>query len=235
MVAKNDSDYQMRATSVFGQAEVESDIGLRERKKQQTRARIAAAAAEVFDDIGYQHARTADIAQRAEVSEATLFRYYPTKADLAVAHVRWASAQLLAGLCSRPHNETPYQACLAAAIPEAVSVLAPHRPERILRLLENDDLAARTFLAILEASEQVASDFAGRLRQPSDTAQVRVLANAAVGVVTTTLREWVDGQGAVDVLAIFRRHIEILRPILDVGPHATATTKDSYPDSGELS
>jgi AcrR family transcriptional regulator len=222
---------QVSATASFQQPT--SATGLRERKKQQTRANIAAVAAEIFDSVGYAQARTAEIAERAEVSEATLFRYFPTKADLAVEHVRWTSAQLIAALTSRPASETPYEAALASAIPEAVAALVPNGPARIVRLFENDELAARTFVVILESTEQVALDFSRRLQKPSDSPQVRVLANAAVGVVTTSLREWIEASGPVDILAIFRRHLEVLQPVLDVPKRIRQTTKESVKSTRE--
>src|ERR1700743_3772409 len=51
-----------------------------------TRARIVAAATEVFAERGLE-ASTAEIASRAGVGEATLFRRFPTKDDLVTAIV----------------------------------------------------------------------------------------------------------------------------------------------------
>ena len=53
---------------------------------QRNRDRIIAAAIEVFAERGLE-ASTAEIAHRAEVGEATLFRRFPTKDDLVIAIV----------------------------------------------------------------------------------------------------------------------------------------------------
>lgn len=47
-----------------------------------TRERILRAAQQVFGDCGYAGGRTLDIATTAGVTERTLFRYFPTKAEL---------------------------------------------------------------------------------------------------------------------------------------------------------
>lgn len=57
-------------------------VGLRERKKQRTRATIVEAAMDLFTANGFDQVTVAQIARRAEVSEATVFNYFRTKEDL---------------------------------------------------------------------------------------------------------------------------------------------------------
>ena len=64
--------------------------GLRERKKRQTREAIAAAAMELFRLRGYDAVTVADVARAADVSEKTVFNYFPTKEDLVFAPRRGA-------------------------------------------------------------------------------------------------------------------------------------------------
>jgi AcrR family transcriptional regulator len=64
------------------QAAENTELGLRERKKQRTRAAIMDAALELFTTRGFEAVSTAEIARAAEVSEATLFNYFRTKEDL---------------------------------------------------------------------------------------------------------------------------------------------------------
>jgi len=56
--------------------------GLRERKKRQTRETIAAAAAALFQLRGFDAVTVADVARAADVSEKTIFNYFPAKEDL---------------------------------------------------------------------------------------------------------------------------------------------------------
>jgi AcrR family transcriptional regulator len=57
-------------------------LGLRERKKQQTRDTIARVALELFAERGYDETTLADIAEAADVSPRTIFAYYESKDDI---------------------------------------------------------------------------------------------------------------------------------------------------------
>ncbi len=62
---------------------VEMDqIPLRERNKLRVTERIISAASELFKTSGYHLATMDDIAEKAEISRATLFNYFPTKEAL---------------------------------------------------------------------------------------------------------------------------------------------------------
>jgi AcrR family transcriptional regulator len=61
---------------------VSSAETLRERKKRQTRERIAAVAARLFRTRGYERVLMRDVANAAAVSEQTLYNYFPTKEHL---------------------------------------------------------------------------------------------------------------------------------------------------------
>ena len=54
-------------------------MGLREQKKQEMRAAIAASALALFRSVGFDQARVRDVADGLRISEATFFNYFPTK------------------------------------------------------------------------------------------------------------------------------------------------------------
>ena len=57
-------------------------IPLRERKKRRVLQQIQDAAFELFQDIGYEQTTMDAIAEKAETSRGTVFKYFPTKSSL---------------------------------------------------------------------------------------------------------------------------------------------------------
>ncbi|MHB9855671.1 TetR family transcriptional regulator [Streptomyces krungchingensis] len=98
--------------------------GLRERKKEQTRQRIAAVAMRLFIERGFDAVTVNEIAEAAEVAKATLFAYFPTKESLALQGV---GGDDLAGIVAgRPAGQTflealraHHRALAAGRIPES--------------------------------------------------------------------------------------------------------------------
>src|SRR3954451_17034148 len=77
--------------------------GLRERKKRQTRDAIAAAAITLFRARGFEAVTVAEVAAAADVSEKTVFNYFPTKEDL----VFWNSDDKLAERADAIRDRVP--------------------------------------------------------------------------------------------------------------------------------
>lgn len=71
-------------TSLFGKPVVEKAGGLRERKKARTKSAIQLHAVRLFREQGYAETTVEQVAEAAEVSPSTVFRYFPTKEDLVV-------------------------------------------------------------------------------------------------------------------------------------------------------
>ena len=79
--------------------------GLRERKKLRTRQLIADTARQMFAEHGFDAVPVAAVARAAEVSEATVFNYFPTKEDLVFQGMEAFETELLAAIRDRPAGE----------------------------------------------------------------------------------------------------------------------------------
>lgn len=63
-------------------------MGLREDKKDRTRAQLLEAALDLIHKRGFEETTVADIAAAVSVSPRTLLRYFPTKEDVIVSWVQ---------------------------------------------------------------------------------------------------------------------------------------------------
>ncbi len=81
-------------------------LGLRERKKVQTRETIAETAKSLFDERGFDNVTTAEIADAANVSVKTLFKYFATKEDLLFSDENELRDQILEAVRDRPAGES---------------------------------------------------------------------------------------------------------------------------------
>ncbi len=88
-------------------------MGLRERKKEQTRRAIEDAAYALFAERGYQATTVADIAEAADVAPRTFFAYFPSKEDVLFADFDATATELAALLRDRAPGETTFDALRA--------------------------------------------------------------------------------------------------------------------------
>ena len=85
---------------------MDAELGLRERKKLRTRQLIADTAMRMFAERGFDAVPVTAVARAAEVSEATVFNYFPTKEDLVYRGMEAFEGELLAAVRDRPAGET---------------------------------------------------------------------------------------------------------------------------------
>jgi len=89
---------------------VAAELGLRERKKRRTRQLIFDAANRLFAERGFDSVTVTEIARAAEVSEVTVFNYFPTKEDLFYGGMEFFEEQLIEAVRSRARGESALSA-----------------------------------------------------------------------------------------------------------------------------
>jgi len=102
---------------------MEGELGLRERKKLRTRQLIAETAQRMFAEYGFDAVPVAAVARAAEVSEATVFNYFPTKEDLVFQGMEVFETELLAAVADRPAGD-PVVAAFARFVLQPRGLLA---------------------------------------------------------------------------------------------------------------
>jgi len=110
--------------------------GLRERKKARTREAIQHEALRLISTQGYEATTCEQIAAAADVSPATLFRYFATKEDIVLQDVY--DPMIAEAVSGRPSRETPLTAVrrgvadvLAEVVPDELDAVR-HRTALIL-------------------------------------------------------------------------------------------------------
>jgi AcrR family transcriptional regulator len=96
--------------------------GARERRRQETRSRIVDAAAELFNDRGFDAVSVMEIAKRAGVVEKTVFNHFPVKEGLVFDADPPMRAALLDAVRRRPSGES-VAAAAGSFVVGAVSLL----------------------------------------------------------------------------------------------------------------
>jgi AcrR family transcriptional regulator len=87
-------------------AEPAAPKGLREPKKQRTRELIAETARTLFVERGFERVTVAEVARGAEVSEKTVFNYFPSKEDLVFWRLESFEQELLDAIRARAPGES---------------------------------------------------------------------------------------------------------------------------------
>lgn len=162
--------------------------GLRERKKAKTRTAIREAAMRLFEEQGYAATTVEQIAEAAEVSPSTFFRYFPTKEDVVLTDDY--DPAMIAALIAQPAGIHPIDAVIAALrevfggmSPEAVEAEA--RRQRLY--LAVPDLRARALQQTADAVTMLGEALARREGLPPDDLSARVMAGAIVGAMLAVL------------------------------------------------
>lgn len=179
---------------------MDAEPGLRERKKLRTRRLIAETAVRLFAERGFDAVPVAAVARAAEVSEATVFNYFPTKEDLVYQGMEAFEAELLDGVRNRPPGES-----IVAAFGRFVL-----RPRGFLSAPDED--SARFLIAV---SKMIAASPALRSREREILARYTESLARLIAEDTAAdpddLRPWVVARALIgthqSLIEFVRRHL----------------------------
>jgi AcrR family transcriptional regulator len=176
-------------------------VGLRERKKARTKAAIREHAMRLFQKQGYQATTVEQIAEAAEVSPSTFFRYFPTKEDVVLTDDY--DPLILAAFRAQPAELSPV-AALRAAMRAVFAGLPPEQVElereRLALIQSVPELRAAMLDGLRATIQLIAEAMAERVGRRPDEFAVRTLAGAVLGVVLASSFAAAEDPGA-DVFA----------------------------------
>jgi len=163
-------------------------LGLRERKKAETRQHIAATARQLFGARGFDDVTVAEVAVAADVSEATVFNYFPNKEDLFYSGLEAFEQALLEAIRERPPGDSAL-AAFGRFVSEPRGMLASSDPETMERqaamarvIEESPALLAREAKILAGFTDSLAELLREETGAKPDDVEPWVAANAIIGV-----------------------------------------------------
>jgi AcrR family transcriptional regulator len=162
--------------------------GLRERKKAKTRAAIQRHALQLFREQGYEATTVEQIAEAAEVSPSTFFRYFRTKEDVALYDD--LDPLFIAAFEAQPVELSPVQAmrrALRQVFTNTPAVEAEQQWERGRLILAVPELRMRMLDQVAEAVNLFAELVARRVGRRADDLAVRTYAGVIIGALLSAM------------------------------------------------
>ncbi len=186
--------------------------GLRELKKERTRKALIAAAADLFEQHGYEATGVADIAAAAEVSTSTFFRYFTSKEAVLFADAQERVQRAIEVIGSRAGDLRPAEVLVEAvdtAIGSQMEMFARLGSVRTSLLLQHPALrglmAGQVEMADQEQTVALRQAYPDRLDDLTAAAMVGALIGCLVGVATQILSGPSTSTDFTDIQAALRR------------------------------
>ncbi len=162
----------------------EAPLGLRERKKIRTRQAIRREAFRLIEENGYSATTIEQIADAADVSPSTFFRYFPSKESLLLADD--LDPLILATLQAQPADLSPTQA-IRRAYETTMAGLSPEQMEfentRQRLMFSIPELKAAMYDEYYRTLTVMAEAIGRRIGRDATDFEVRVFVGAMTGAM----------------------------------------------------
>jgi AcrR family transcriptional regulator len=170
---------------------VETKQGLRERKKFAAKRRIQEVALDLFDERGFDNVTIEEIAEAAEVSPSSVYRYFSTKERT----VLWddVDVRLFDAVEREIANHPPVEAmrrALSGAIAQRFDQDDDLAKRKTRYALEEPALRAALLEQTDEFTQRVAGALARALGETQDDLEPQVIASTLIGAMMTAARHW---------------------------------------------
>jgi len=177
----------------------EDATSLRERNRVRVRAAIVDSALDLFSSQGFDRVTVIDVARQADVSPATVARYFPTKESMLFPERDVNVARLRVAVLARPRRESPWRALI-----NALTSQPPMSAEARARLLRSRQAIARSTVLRGRAYELLdgwREAIADALLERGGIApgDARAIATVAVALLDDAAAVWAAAGGTADL------------------------------------
>lgn len=185
------------------------ESGLRELKKRQTRQLILDTATRLFAAHGFDGVSVAEIARVAQLSEMTVFNYFPTKEDLVFGRMEFFEERLVTAVQQRVAGESAVAAFRRAVVAD------------IDQLASRADMIAKA-AALIQASPALQA----REREVAEryTARLVQVFTAETGTDVDDIEAWAVASA---LMAVHRGLLQHVRNAVLAGRRGNRLTTDA--------
>lgn len=190
--------------------------GLRDKKKAATQDALRRVALEMFAERGFTAVSVDQIAQAADVSRSTFFRYFGSKEAVLFQEFDEAGDVFLQALRGRPSSETHFEAFEEALVQTSVDIGSDQKRDQnraLDDLLRNDPALSGRRLAEQERWTEILSNtFAKRAGRSEPEFEDRLAASACMALSEQVGNEWRQS-GSTELADAIRTAFKIVRTL----------------------
>lgn len=179
--------------------------GLRERKRRETRQRIAEVGQRLFLANGYQGTTLDAIAAEAGISRRTFFSYFKSKDDIILFWQDADSAGLIADLLKTSPDVPPLEAVRDVMVKHIARYTTEQMTAVDNLMRSSESLLARKQAYYAEQEQALFNTLCEVWRQPERRLALRMVAVVSVGAMRLALQAWRDQTGQRKPVAKFLR------------------------------
>jgi len=196
-----------------------TDVGLRELKKNKLRQTVQREALRLFVERSYEQTTVEQIAEAAEISTTTFYRYYPGKEDILLLG-DYDPQPLGDVLASRPADES-LAVALQATLQQAMGIMLEFDRDDLLQRLRFvyriPELRACLERQRHERLEEFAAMLARRAGVDPDAYTPWLAAAVISAGLVEAVRYWVERDGEPDLMGLVDEFLRGIAPLLSMG------------------
>ncbi|WP_244128692.1 TetR/AcrR family transcriptional regulator [Burkholderia gladioli] len=179
--------------------------GLRERKRRETRQRIAEVGQRLFLANGYEGTTLDAIAAAAGISRRAFFSYFKSKDDIILFWQDADSARLIADLLKTSPDVPPLDAVRDVMVKHIARYTTEQMTAADNLMRSSESLLARKQAYYAEQEQALFNTLCEVWRQPERRLALRMVAVVSVGAMRLALQAWRDQTGQRKPVAKFLR------------------------------
>jgi AcrR family transcriptional regulator len=193
-------------------AEQQAGLSLRERKKLRTRVAIRRATYRLIVEQGYEATTIEQIAEAAEVSPSTVFRYFPVKEDIVLTDEY--DPVMADALRERPQGE-PFLDSLRAVMVSGLREMMRDEHDEVTQrsklMVEVPAIRARMAETMSETAQLLTGILAERTGRDPDDLELRVFTAGVLGAFSEVTLYWAEHDFEDDLFSLMDRAVGTLK------------------------